>query len=404
MTSSGKMRFPVWVAVWVPLMVSCVSTQIGPVSVPPPPSQSVKIPIVVSAEDDRTIPKGAGIVIEDISGDCSEEVEDALISRLIDNTGYNVLTRDNLAQIFGEANMNWEGRFNTETVNKLGELVGASMFVVGRVGYCGTEVAESPDTDFGLQFTIIAVLQIIDMETGKVILATSDRGIYIPRSSPSLPLGSPAERPKPLEAGSAETGSPTENVAPPRKAGLWQGVKNVIVGGGATQPSQDERSGSSKGSKARALGSEPLGYLKIKAAEDLAGSFADKFFSRATWEEVNMFETFAWKFGESVPLVRLGHCSEAVNRLENGAAEELPYMNDAEVAKYLHNYGVALLCANRPKEAMRKLRSAYRVESNQSTLKMLDLAERITEWSLHVDVDEEPEVGMLLRRQAYEDD
>ena len=108
-----------------------------------------------------------------------------------------------------------------------------------------------------------------------------------------------------------------------------------------------------------------------------------------------------WKFGRSVGFVRLGHCSEAVNRLENGAAQELPHMNDVDVAKYLHNYGVALLCANRPEEAMRKLRSAYRVGNNQSSLKMLDLAARIIEWSLHVEVDEEPEVGMLLRREVY---
>lgn len=73
-------------------------------------------------------------------------------------------------------------------------------------------------------------------------------------------------------------------------------------------------------------------------------------------------------------------------------------MPEPDVAEFLHNYGVALLCANQPGRAIPKLLSAYRVGNDQSTLKMLGLAAKIMDWSLYVDVDMEPEMELLRQR------
>ncbi len=106
---------------------------------------------------------------------------------------------------------------------------------------------------------------------------------------------------------------------------------------------------------------DAVNYPAFKASEDLANGFADKFFSRPTWEKVEMFENSFWKYGKSVRYIKLGHCPMGLKFLSEIAAPEVPRMPDRVVAEYLHNYGVALICANKPAEALDKLRSAYRI-------------------------------------------
>ena len=319
-----------------------------------PKSEVIEIPIVVAPTITRDIPKGSRIVIAGITGPCSVELTNALMKRLVDNSEYEVLTRDNLQQLLGEIQKNWSGNFNTETTARLGELMGASLFIVGNVVYCGKTEIEEDDED-SWQYDILAVLQILDLETSKVLMSSADRGEYEPRASQLLIPADP--------------------------------------------PSTEVLGSETEGSQVTGIEAE-VNFPAFKAAEDLANDFADKFFSRPTWESLKMWKNDYWHYGDSIRYVKLGHCSRAVKLLESVAAQELRSMPEKFVAEYLHNYGVALLCDNKAPEAMDKLRSAFRITYEPSSLQMLDLAARFEEWKFEVRPDLEPEIEMLTRRKG----
>ncbi len=303
----------------------------------------VKVPLIARPKTANTIPEGSRIVIGEISGLCSEMVADALLQRLAENVKYEVLTREYLKYILEEHEDNWSGDFNTQAISETGELLGASVFIFGRVGYCKSSV----DVDIKFKKRPIAnevegrisvTLQAVDATTGEVIVSSGHEGSHTTRESF---LASDVQR---------------------------------------------------------------LEYSMFMAAKDVAGQFADKALSRPEFLSAEMFGGPAWRFGKSADLVRLGRCPMAVSYLRHVIAPDLPHMSDVEVAKFLHNYGVALMCANLPEEAMRKLRSSYRVIESKVTLKMLDMSSSIVERDLFVEVDVEPEMDMLMERVTSPDD
>ncbi len=397
-------------SVMISLVVTSCTTMVQPtpvpVSAPRLEPKLVDIKIIVTPKEETVIPKGSRIVIANISGACADEVKDALMRRLIDNSDYDVLTRDNLHQIIGETNINWEGRFNTETATRLGELLGASLFVVGRVVYCGQAATVSAEGETETQYNVLATLQIIDLETGKVLVSSASEGKYTPRPTALLSFGAPPEQPERARGASGYSPSAAQPQASgsqqPAGSGVWTKLGNTLsrsMGGG--EPANGNPAAPAKPRRAvtvRLPDLEPETYAKVKAAEDMANGFADKFFSRPAWEEVQMWENVDRQPNGVLHYVQLGDCARAVRLVESAGAQQLEYMQELDVAKYLHNYGVALLCANNPERAMDKLRSAYRIDNNPSTLSMLGLAAKITEWSLDVEVNKEPEVEMLLNR------
>lgn len=343
----------------------------------------IAIPIVVSPSHSNEIAEDSRIVIMNVSGDCSTEVKDALMRRLIDNPKYNVLSRDYLSQIVVETEQNWSGQFNTDTASKLGELMGASLFIVGQVAYCGVSDSDSPDNESGVEFIIMANIQIIDVERGKVLVSTASEGRYIPRPKPELydndPLEAMGQESLQVTATNPSTEAADRSASNATTRLVSEAAQQVRSWQEAADPDSER-------------------YPWIKAADDMANSFADKFFARPTWERVEMFSSPKWLYNDSVQFVRLGHCQQATRFMDEVASHELDRMPESDVGRYLHNYGVALLCSNHPAEAIDKLRSAYRIGLNQTTLKMLGLASRITEWSLTVALDSEPEVEQLLKR------
>jgi hypothetical protein len=407
------------------VLVSCTSAPPATVFQPPPPEpEVVEISIVVSPKSKEAVPEGTRLVISDLEGDCANEVRDALMRRLIDNERYEVLTRENLNQILGEAELKWSGGFDTTTGARLNELLAASMFIVGRVAYCGDSAKDTRDNEEeASELTILAILQILDLTTGKVLVSSASEGKYVPRPAPALfsvdkAHGSELEegggdspevaasttahttQPPPQTTAPAATQPPT---APP--AGGGQNILKRLVTGlsdGRKNASMPSKVGSTRDGLLahvrHGLELEPLTFARLRAAEDLANSFADKFFARPMWEKVEMWNNPSWKYSDSIRFVKLGNCPAAAQLMMEEAAEELPRMNELEVAAYLHNYGVALLCSNKTELAMKKLRSAYRANYNLSTLRMLGLAAKIIEWNLDVEVDRQPEVEMLLKR------
>lgn len=373
-------------------------------------SKIVQIPVLVVPEKHTVVPRGSRIVIAGIEGDCTNEVKDALMRRLIDNNDYSVLTRDNLKQIVSETDTVWAGRFDTETSARLGRLLGASLWIVGRVVYCGPSLA-APDIDTGLRvpqgrgpaggYSILVAMQIIDLETGKVLVSSSSEGHYTPRASSKVDLSKLKKRAAklvqqeeldtkngdddlPLPAEDVQASSQTADLKPAKKKKQKKPLTTVPA-----IPDQDSDEEPANLKRATS-------YNILKAAEDMANGFADKFFSRPTWEEVEMWSTPSWQYGDAIGFVKLGHCSAAVRFFEETASSELPKMGQTAAAEYLHNYGVALLCANQQDAAVRKLRAAYRIRNSPATVNMMGLAGKLSEWSLKVAPDEEPEIVQFL--------
>jgi hypothetical protein len=395
----------------------------------PPPGEVVKVRVLLKPTIVAEIPEGSRIVITDISGVCALEVKDALMSRLVDNANYDVLTRENLSQILVESEKSWAGDFNTKTAVRLGELLGASLFVVGRVVYCGPPPGDEQTEEDSGRVDIFAILQILDLETGKVLVSSAIEGTYTPKSAPLLvaddaesrlvtdaaeSLSAAAEAAAEAAADQESPSTAADTKTSPAKSGFLKNLfQSMKIGGwssgkpsisiGDSPPTPGDGSPPASGGNGESEDSSDQAELRInhpifKAAEDLANGFADKFFSRPTWGDVEMWTTPRWSYGESIRYVKLGHCSRAVGLLESVAAQELSFMPESDVARFLHNYGVALLCNNELEKAVSKLRSAYRIDYDDTTLAMLELAFRITEWSLTVEVDREPEVKMLAKR------
>ena len=351
-----------------------------PIEEPEIPGKVVKVRVVVTPKTIPEIPKGSRIVITEIDGMCSGDVQNALMRRLVDNADYDVLTRDNLRQIMVESKQGWLGDFDSRTSVQLGDLLSASLFIVGRVIYCGSPPQPHLDSSDPLPFSILAVLQILDLRTGKVLVSAATEGKYYQQNVPLLVAADARTRPLRVQQDLDIARSRHDFSSEIRRT--------------HSLPAIEEREDS-----------EPpkVSYPALKAAEDLANNFADKFFSRSTWEDVEMWTSPSFGYSEGIQLVKLGHCGRAVKLLSQQARRELLLMPDGDVARYLHNYGVALLCDNKPEAALSKLQSAYRIDYDPATLRMMDLAARIMEWSLTVEVDQEPEVDVLVRRLTATD-
>ncbi len=411
MSASRNISLVISTVVMASAIIGCTSIQptYEPIVEPLPDPSIIKVSIVTTQRDKRIIPVGSRIVITNITGDCAKEVKDALMQRLVDNADYDVLTRDNLEQILRESDLTTSmderlfGKFTSEASAAIGELLGASLFIVGRVSYCGESSSRSPDSQYGKQYNVQAALQILDLNTGKVLLSSASRGHYLPLPASSLPPGQLPPLAKIDENGGQTAAVDIQPVTADTQRARERFLDKINILAPNKEPAAQNQSGpvktrSPKGKAYQAPEPEDESYLKIKAAEAMANEFADKFFARSIWEIVKMWNSPGEEFSQSVRHVQLGHCQEAVNFLENEASAQLESMADSSVAKYLHNYGVALLCANNSEKAIRKLQSAYRVVPDAITLEMLGLASRVNEWGLEVEVDQEPEIGMLMRR------
>ncbi len=371
----------------------------------PSDAEIVKVRVVVAPEVSKKIPTGSRIVITNFDGPCALEVQDALMRRLVDNADYDVLTRDHLRQILVESEQSWTGKFDSTTATRLGDLLGASLFVVGRIAYCGPS-KEPLEGEERPNYSILAVLQILDLRTGKVLVSSAGEGIYTPKLARLLMAKGTTE----LVIDDLDTlteGSSASDVIEDLEASSTVGGKTdswvkkrlqqIKDFGGRVREdvsaSPEPLAKDKNGERSR-----PVNFVAFKAAEDLANKFADKFFARPAWEDVEMWTSPEWTYGESIHFVKLGHCQRAVGLLQG--SQELSSMSDLDVARHLHNLGVALLCNNEIEKAVRKLRSAYRLTYDPATLEMLELAAKTIEWSLTVEVDKEPEVGMLVERSS----
>ncbi|MCB1036670.1 MAG: hypothetical protein KDD47_22790 [Acidobacteria bacterium] len=380
------------------LSISCGSLGVGRIAASYRQPKIVQVPVMLSPAGKNLIPPRARLVVGDIQGDCHSAVKDAIMRRFVDNSSYEIVTRDNLKQIQKEIEDGWSGAFNTKTAAGLGELLGASLWIVGRVAYCGKAPTDTSRQNEKNKTLVIANLQVIEIKTGKILVSSSSEGSYVPRrfasilTHPKASLG---------HSGAPQAGSRKDIAQQTTRFGDFL----VAVSGPVRFALQSARdltnrlTGASKNKKGQceedcALEGTP--YQVIRASEDMASGFADKFFARPTWELVELWENKSHDHDKAIRFVKLGHCPQAVELLENPSLERLASLQESGTAELMHNLGVALLCSNRPREAVDKLRVAYRISGSESSFRMLGLANKIAEWAVSIDVEPEPGVQPFL--------
>lgn len=403
----------------------------------------VEIPILLEPVGKSAVPAKTRIVIMGLQGPCSGNVKDALVRRLVENTDYDILTRENLRQIVRERDMQWAGDFNSRSAIQIGELLGASMFIVGRVLIC--EEAFDPATRELKRVRMQAALQLLDLDTGKVLASSASEGTYVPGSQELFfsyvgnrsPQDTKPERDRlgdffgrltnlsdRVNQGASAIQSlrrlrdDPSSLRPSWTYPMLGRLPEVSQLGETTSETtkrvdeDDPRDGSLTdpcNPCADPLDVEQALWTDhrirrheyISAAQELADSFADRFFTRPTWENVEMWPNFDERYGEVTRDVKLGRCQKAVDRLESTETESLSELAVYDMAEFLHNYGVALLCANQIDAAKRKLYAAYRIAYHPSSLRMVDLANRMKEWTLKATPDREPEMNILLSRDEF---
>jgi len=307
-----------------------------------PAARAVRVRIVTIPAKPRSVLKKTRLVIADIHGRCAQEVKDALMRRLTDNPDYEVLSRDNLDKIMREQEKSWDESFNSKTAVKLGNLLAASKFILGRVTYCD----ESPLRDQNFDFWIHANLQILDLQTGSIILSTSSQGKFLPRdnnysrpvqkakrklrnffgSTPNLRSISSKDNLEKLAALESslfrysENGSPYEQPRRITPAALDLAASLPFLGRKEDQPQQ----------KPKPVPDRER-FPMIRAADDLANSFANKFFSRPTFNEVDMWNDPGRIHSLAIQWVRLGQCPKAAKFIETEASLEVPSMSEDEL-------------------------------------------------------------------------
>ncbi|MEO1085264.1 MAG: hypothetical protein AAFY88_13575, partial [Acidobacteriota bacterium] len=104
-------------------LIGCSSSGIKLRSNPPPLNSELReISVLGRSQAEVTLPKRSRIVIAGVTGTCDIELKNALAKRLVDNSEFQVLDRENLNRILIEKDDNWGGDFNTKTAVRLGEL------------------------------------------------------------------------------------------------------------------------------------------------------------------------------------------------------------------------------------------------------------------------------------------
>lgn len=373
-----------------------------PAPAPPPEPEVVRMSVLVTPTNKQVIPTGSRVVVANIGSmdslnDCSASVKDALMRRLIENANYEVLSRDDLDWIVNEMEQNWSGVFDSRKVEELGRLLGASYFIVGRVAYCGLTSNWAPDSESPVQFSIFATLQIINLKTGRVEVASASEGNFVPRSRQLATLLN-----LPIEAVEEELADTKTEDNGNLIGNAFQRFMERTVNSGTSSfdipqappaPKDSDKKDDQRSSNANSGPS----YQIFRAAEDLANGFADDYFARQVWETVEMWNDETWSHSDALHFVKLGDCPKALRWIEEVAKEETPSMDQKQLGRYMHNYGVVLMCANQPDRAVDKLRSAYRLGYNKTTLRMLGLAQKAQEWALRTEEDEQPEVDELMK-------
>lgn len=129
------------------------------------------------------------ITVREIGGECGPELTDKISELLMTSGRFEVLDRANVDALFQEHGLQLSGAVGPSTVGKMGQILGASAMVMGRVTRCNTKVSEPLVRKKAFSSKIVSVvkttatmtasLQLADLTTGKIYSARSFDGTAV---------------------------------------------------------------------------------------------------------------------------------------------------------------------------------------------------------------------------------
>lgn len=276
---------------------------------------------------------------------CARQVASALAQHLADLNLYKVVSRDRIESILKEQNFANSGRVDSTTSARLGKLIGADILIYGEVQLC-----VSNRMSYG---AIAAALQSAGPEGkggGFLNNVVETVKAFKPEKMRSFVLAQ-------IQLIEAQTG---KRVFTTSLAGEFTDKTNAL------QFDMKHRE------------------LIFRAADDLSNSFIDNFLSRPEASYIELYADSAWGFGAGIDLIQLGRCPRAEQYFSDIYAANRSAMKEDDVARLMYNHGVALMCSNRPEEALDRLWASMRLSNEEATLEAIEFANDTIDRGRHI--------------------
>ena len=137
-----------------------------------------------------------------------------------------------------------------------------------------------------------------------------------------------------------------------------------------------------------------------RAAANFADNFATRIFLRPEFFDLNMYRDMGADIGldNGIRYVYLGNCERAEMHFRAMAHRHFHEMGDGDVGRMLHNHGIALLCNNKPLDAILKLRAAWRILRSRSSEEAIRTGYIMLERNLEAKVETDTIIQMLIER------
>ena len=286
------------------------------------------------------------------TGICARQVEAALAQHLADLNRFKVVTRDHIDTVLEEQHFANSGSVDTRTSARLGKLIGADILIYGQVQLCVSS----------------------RMNYEQLALAAASAGAGLTGEGgwmKNLVAGFKAFGPEKLRSFvlaqvqliEAQTG---KRVFTTSLAGEYQDTTNAL--------------------------SFDVGHRELiyRAADKLANSFIDNFLARQEARYIGLYAGNTWDFGGGIDLIQLGQCDRAERYFTDVYARYKDSMAEQDIARLMYNHGIALMCSNRPQEALDRLWASLRLSNDEPTFAAINFTNDIIDRGRHIRAEIDP--------------
>ncbi|RMH23110.1 MAG: hypothetical protein D6696_01625 [Acidobacteria bacterium] len=273
---------------------------------------------------------------------CAAQVEAAIAQHLADLNRFRVVTRDHIGSVLEEQDFANSGSVNTTTAAKLGELIGADVLIYGQVQLCVSsmkdfaELANAASRVSG---------EVVGQKKGWINSLIGAAKDLKPDKLRSLVLAQ-------IQMIEADTG---RQVFTTSLTGEFVATKGAL----AYDMSHRE--------------------LVARAADDLANIFIDNFLARQEARYVGLYASGPWQFDRGIDLIQLGDCIAAEAYFRDLYSHYRQSMSNQDLVQLMYNHGIALMCANRPEEALDRLWASLRLSNEHTTFEAIEFTNELVD-------------------------
>ncbi|MEM7480380.1 MAG: CsgG/HfaB family protein [Acidobacteriota bacterium] len=294
---------------------------------------------------------------------CARQVEAALGQHLADLNLYKVLTRDHIKEVLDELDFSYSGSADTTTTARLGNLTGARILLYGQVQLC---VSSTQDYETLSRLALRAGEAAGEHSSGWLGNLVGAVKEVIPEKVRAFVLAQ-------VQLIDSETG---KRIFTSSLSGEFE---------------------DSRGALAYDMSHRELIY---RAAEDLANNFIDDLLARQEAQYLALYTDDRLDFRPGLELIQLGDCAQAEQYFRDVYARKVRKMSEMDLARLMYNHGVALMCANRPREALDRLWASLRLKNDASTFQAISFTNDTVDRGRRI-VQEEDEIIRTIRERRF---